>query len=94
MKKTELLNEQNNNEMSINTKDIVFHEIEDSPFTAVKRKNKAWIIVMGDALATRKKFKTKEDAENYVKGKPWELIFVGSNIFNEKMQERTKNEDL
>lgn len=36
--------------------------------------NDTYIICLGDNLASRKKFKTEKEAEEYIVRKPWELI--------------------
>lgn len=37
---------------------------------------KEFIITMGKHLATKKKFKTKEEAENYIKYPKWDTTFA------------------
>lgn len=49
--------------------------IENTPFATVKQ-GKVWKIVIGDMFASPYEFATKEAVEDYVKKKPWELIWT------------------
>lgn len=51
---------------------------------------KEFIITMGKHLATKKKFKTKEEAENYIKYPKWDTTFalIAEMI---ELNENTKN---
>ena len=49
--------------------------IENTPFAAVKQE-KTWKIVIGNMIATPYEFESKEAAEDYVKEKPWELLWT------------------
>lgn len=49
--------------------------IENTPFAAVKPE-KMWKVVIGNMIATPYEFESKEAAENYVKEKPWELLWT------------------
>lgn len=49
--------------------------IENTPFAAVKQEE-TWKIVIGNMIATPYEFVSKEAAEDYVKEKPWELIWT------------------
>ena len=49
--------------------------IENTPFAAVKQEE-TWKIVIGNMIATPHEFASKEAAEDYVKEKPWELLWT------------------
>jgi hypothetical protein len=49
--------------------------VEDTPFAVVKQGN-VWKIVIGNMIASPRDFPTKEAAEEYVKEKHWETIWV------------------
>lgn len=49
--------------------------IENTPFAAVKQE-KTWKIIIGNMIATPYEFVSKEAAEDYVKEKPWELLWT------------------
>lgn len=49
--------------------------IENTPFAAVKQEE-TWKIVIGNMIATPYEFVSKEAAEDYVKEKPWELLWT------------------
>ena len=49
--------------------------IENTPFAAVKQEE-TWKIVIGNMIATPYEFASKEAAEDYVKRKPWELLWT------------------
>lgn len=94
MKKIDLLREQSSGEENV----MIEHEnvskyepIENTPFTAIKVKNK-WIIVMGDEIASAKKFNTLIELENYIENKPWELIVTASNIFSSIIEKNKEKE--
>lgn len=49
--------------------------IENTPFAAV-RQGEVWRLVIGNMIASPYKFVAKEAVEDYVKMKPWELIWT------------------
>lgn len=49
--------------------------IDNTPFAVVKREN-TWKIVIGNMIASPYDFVSKDAAEDYVKGKPWEMIWT------------------
>lgn len=49
--------------------------IGNTPFAAVKPE-KTWKIILGNMIATPHEFESKEAAEEYVKEKPWELLWT------------------
>lgn len=49
--------------------------IEKTPFAAIKQKE-TWKIVIGDMIASPHEFVSKKAAEDYVKEKPWELLWT------------------
>lgn len=49
--------------------------IDKTPFAAVKQEG-TWKIVIGNMIASPYEFVSKEAAEDYVKEKPWELLWT------------------
>lgn len=49
--------------------------IDKTPFVAVKQED-AWRIVIGNMVASPYKFESKEAVEDYIKEKPWELLWT------------------
>lgn len=49
--------------------------IENTPFAAVKQ-GETWKIVIGNMIASPHEFVSEEAAKDYVKEKPWELIWT------------------
>lgn len=49
--------------------------IENTPFAAVKQEE-TWKIIIGNMIATPYEFASKKAAEDYVKEKPWELLWT------------------
>ena len=49
--------------------------IENTPFAAV-RQGEVWRVVIGNMIASPYKFVAKEAVEDYVKTKPWELLWT------------------
>lgn len=49
--------------------------VDNTPFAVIKREN-TWKIVIGNMIASPYDFVSKEAAEDYVKGKPWEMIWT------------------
>lgn len=62
--------------------------IENTPFAAVKQ-GETWRVVIGNMIATPHEFVSKEAAEDYVKEKPWELLWT-STIWVVNNQEKFK----
>ena len=52
-----------------------YHIVEDTPFAAVEKEGK-WVLVLGNQITSAKQFETPEEAEAYVREKPWELIWM------------------
>lgn len=95
MKKINLMREQSSREenVMIEHDDVSKYEsIEGTPFTGIKVKDK-WIIVMGDEVASGKRFETLIELEQYVECKPWELIVTASNIFG-RIVEKNKEKEV
>lgn len=88
MKNIDLVNIGNDNEVVEGTEEMKYENIADSPFTAVKKGDSKWLLVMGDNLVTRKTTETFEEMEEWVNSKPWELIVVSSKVFNDKIKEK------
>lgn len=53
----------------------LYEIIENTPFAAVKQ-GEVWRIVIGNMIASPYEFTTKEAVEDYVKKRPWELIWT------------------
>jgi len=67
--------------------------IENTPFAIVKQEE-GWKIVIGNMIATPYDFVTKEAAEDYVKEKPWELIWtMAAWIVNNQSKFRFQTEE-
>lgn len=49
--------------------------VDYTPFAIIKRKEKFVIILAADIISTRE-FDTFEEAEEYIKEKPWELLWA------------------
>lgn len=85
------VNTQDSEKSNSKTELVKMVKIENSPFTAIKQdEDDKWIIVMGENLASSKRFDELIDAEMYVESKPWELIMIGSIIFMQKTSEINK----
>lgn len=48
----------------------------ENPFGVKTNENYEYIITLGSQLASKETFKTKEEAEEYIEKKPWELIAI------------------
>lgn len=54
-------------------------EIDEVEFFKVRplgTEEKGFIITVGNMMASRKTFETQEEAEEYIKSKPYDLIFT------------------
>lgn len=49
--------------------------IENTPFAIVKKEG-TWKIIIGNMIASPYDFESEEDAEDYVRERPWELIWT------------------
>ena len=52
-----------------------YMSVDDTPFAIVKKEDKFVIILAADIVSSRK-FDTLEEAEAYIKEKPWELLWA------------------
>lgn len=52
-----------------------YMSVDYTPFAIIKRKEKFVIILAADIISTRE-FDTFEEAEEYIKEKPWELLWA------------------
>ena len=61
---------------------------------ATNEENNDFIISIGKYLATEKRFKTKEEAENYIKYPKWDTIgaLIGTMIEANKLEEEMKKD--
>lgn len=48
----------------------------ENPFGIKTNENYEYIITLGSQLASKKTFKTKEEAEKYIEEKPWDLLAI------------------
>lgn len=91
--------EQLNGPMGVESQDkenydsMSYYEIvEGTPFVLVAKDGK-WLIVMGSHQVSSKVFDTIEEAELYIKSKPYELIYVGAHAYAEMLVE-VKNREV
>ncbi len=54
----------------------------ENPFGVRTNENYEYIITLGSQLASKKTFKTKEEAEEYIEKKPWDLIAIMAMAIN------------
>ena len=70
--------------------------VDDSPFAVVKQGD-IWKIVIGNMIASPRDFPTKEAAEEYVREKHWETIWVMAvwlvSNFQSKFMTQTEKEE-
>lgn len=67
--------------------------IENTPFAAVKQ-GETWKIVIGNMIASPYEFVSEEAAEDYVKERPWELIWTMTAwVVNNQSKFRFKTEE-
>lgn len=68
--------------------------MEEQTFFRVQKKNveeEKYVICIKDELASKKEFNTKEEAEQYIESKPWELIF-NLNVYINQVLKDIENE--
>lgn len=68
--------------------------MEKQSFFRVQKKNveeEKYVICIKDELASKEEFDTKEEAEQYIESKPWELIF-NLNVYTTLVLKTMKNE--
>ena len=58
----------------------------ENPFGVKTNENYEYIITLGDQLASKKTFKTREEAEEYIEKKPWDLIAIMAMAINASMR--------
>lgn len=63
----------------------------ETPFAIIETEENDFRIVIGDQLATRKCFKSKEDAETFLKETDWDIILTLIGIMTENITERIFN---
>lgn len=74
--KSEVKDHTNSNSSDEKT-EIEYEPVNGTIFTLIKQEPKGkWEIVVGNKIASGKKFKTKRKARKYINKKPWELIFI------------------
>lgn len=66
------------------------HEVVNTPFCIAENEGK-FCVVMGQYKVSND-YTTKEEAENYIKKKPWELITVVMGIISEKVLNDINNQ--
>lgn len=70
-------------------------EVKDTPFTIIQHNNELKV-TMGQNLL-KSGFKTVEEAEKYIKSKPWELMLTANAVFYDSVKaemQRLKEETL
>ena len=72
-----------------------FEEIEETPFRVVSLEKGTWGIVLGNMLATRREYTTREDAIASVSAIDWDLVlsFIGNFIDNQKLISKWQHEN-
>ena len=69
-----------------------YENVEGAPFSIVGSEQKGYTIVIGTYCVKKETFKTMQEAKDYIATKPWELIFVGVNVFRDVIiKHRKKN---
>lgn len=63
-----------------------YEGIEGSPFSIVGSQQKGYTIVIGTYCVKQEKFKTMQDAKDYIASKPWDLIFIGVNVYRDQVK--------
>ena len=58
----------------------------ENPFGVKTNEDYEYIITLGNQLASKKTFKTKEEAEDYIEKKPWDLIAIMAMAINASMK--------
>lgn len=52
-----------------------------------------YVIVCGNVQASKKRFKTAKDAQEYIRTKPWDLIFTISYAAHKALNAQEKEEE-
>lgn len=60
----------------------------ENPFGIKTNENYEYIITLGNQLASKKTFKTKEEAEEYIEKKPWDLIAIIAMAISASMDKK------
>lgn len=68
----------------------IHHDIENTPFIVTENENKEFQIIMGNQIASDKKFKTLQTAKEYIRNKPWELLITATCVICQKINELNK----
>lgn len=79
------------NKQQSNGKLIDYHEVENTPFTVVKKEDGKCIIVLGSQQVSSRVFDSKDQAIIYIEQKPWELILIASSVFTNKVINNQKS---
>lgn len=75
----------------IEMQNVEHHEIKNTPFTAVKHKDKYYILC-GDTAITQKTFDNLKQCNEYVAKKDWNTIANFVLILVQKINEHYKNQ--
>lgn len=64
------------------------YQVEDTPFCIIETDEGDFRIVIADQLATRKSFKSKEEAETFLKETDWDIIgtLIHTMVLNQLQQ--------
>lgn len=79
------------------TTEAVVSELDTTETFMIVNIEEKWRIGMNGTWMTKKTFKTKEEAQNYINEKPWELIMNLAGViaeyvvWNENILKQTKN---
>lgn len=67
------------------------HKVEDTPFTIIHHNEKYHICLANNIVGDRP-FDSIEEAEDYIKQKPWQLILVSNYIYGKMVEQKIKEE--
>lgn len=91
-----------NNSISLSEKNLEHikgeerQKINDAGFYAIGNTDKGYVLTFGNQVVSERKFDTVEEAQDYVNGRPWELILMATLIYGEMvkrvMEENQKTE--
>lgn len=65
------------------------HKVEDTPFTIIHHDGKHHICIANNIVGDRP-FDSIEEAEAYIKQKPWQLILVSNYIYGKMVEQKIK----
>lgn len=75
--------------MEFEKTEITSESIKETPFTMIFKENKVFL-VMGNYMLTENPFNNKKECLEYVKKKPYMLIFTVAQILTNKLIEQNE----